>query len=198
MRKRVMQYSAKQYMRPNRTRSQKKTQPKESQEDETVVEVEGGLRGASSGIHTWESCWHTSYEMNTPQMGDRSPDWSPRSSRNQTKGAIGIMLKKYREARCLYDRTGSGDIMETKVVNGKEVSVVKTLTEQYKDILSSAGLNRHGIKGSLVIGTGSQMESQLEEEETQVPKKPNDDDDVTQDEDDESGDDLDKHVGGEE
>ncbi|KAF8415755.1 hypothetical protein EV426DRAFT_703917 [Tirmania nivea] len=125
------------------------------------------------------------------------------------------MLKKYREARCLYDQTGSGDIMETKVVNGKEVSVVKMLTEQCKDICphweilfghlqsideeasaSSAGLNRHGIKGSLVIGTGSQMESQLEEEETQVPKKPDDNDDVTQDKDDESGDDLDKHVGG--
>ncbi|KAF8430264.1 hypothetical protein EV426DRAFT_713263 [Tirmania nivea] len=161
-------------MRPNRTRSQKKTQPKESQEDETVVGVEGGPKGSIK--------WNThlgkllAYKLRDEYAskyvcGTRinvAKQWAidirighldPRGIK--TKGAIGIMLKKYREARCLYDQTGSGDIMETKVVNGKEVSVVKTLTEQCKDICphweilfghlqsideeasaSSAGLNR--------------------------------------------------------
>ncbi|KAF8416350.1 hypothetical protein EV426DRAFT_721845 [Tirmania nivea] len=161
-------------MRPNRTRSQKKTQPKESQEDETVVGVEGGAKGSIK--------WHThlgkllAYKLRDEYASkyvcgtwiNLPKQWAidlwighldPRGIK--TQGAIGIMLKKYRKARCLYDRTGSGDIMETKVVNGKEVSVVKTLTEQCKDICphweilfghlqsideeasaSSAGLNR--------------------------------------------------------
>ncbi|RPB18395.1 hypothetical protein L211DRAFT_854171 [Terfezia boudieri ATCC MYA-4762] len=205
----------------------RKTQPKDCQEDEMLAEAKGGGDlGRAKGSIKWNThlgrllAYKLRNEYTSKYVCDTrinvAKQWAidlrighqdPRGIK--TKGAIGIMLKKYRKARCLYDRTGSGDIVEKKVINGQEVSVVKTLIEQCKDICphweilfghlqsideeasaSTAGLNRHGIKGLLVIRTGSQIKFQVEEED--VLKKP--DDDITQDEDDNSGDDFDRHV----
>ncbi|MCU1500524.1 MAG: hypothetical protein JWM47_4477 [Acidimicrobiales bacterium] len=96
----------------------------------------------------------------------------------------------------IYDRTGAGDIEEVKVVDGREVLVVKTLLEQCKEVCphweilfghlhsideetasGNAGLTQRGLKGPLNLGTQPQADTQETQEEI--------DDDATADEDDE-------------
>ncbi|KAF8415739.1 hypothetical protein EV426DRAFT_629121 [Tirmania nivea] len=109
----------------------------------------------------------------------------------KTKAAVAVMLKKYTQAKDIFLKIGSGDIMEPGIVDGKPTEVPVSLTAQCKrickhwDILwgalgnikddiaaSGVGLNEAGMKGRLVIG-GKQGEEGVA----------NADDDITEDED---------------
>lgn len=124
----------------------------------------------------------------------------------KTKAAVAVLLWKYREARALYNQTGSGDVEEVKIVNGREVTVVKTLLEQCKELcphweilfghLSSIdeeaaaagglGLTQRGLKGPLNCGTNNNTQGDSQEEEPPEiepleVESPEVDDDVTED-----------------
>ncbi|KAF8418303.1 hypothetical protein EV426DRAFT_679769 [Tirmania nivea] len=89
----------------------------------------------------------------------------------KTKAAVAVMLKKYTQAKEVFLKTGSGDIMESGIVDGKPTEVPVSLTTQCKrickhwDILwgalgnvkddiaaSGVGLNEAEMKRRLVIG----------------------------------------------